>query len=130
MPRSAILEEAAESFAVCAELMTTAPRLGQRLEAGGKVGVSPTTACSWAAPVPMRSPTTTSPVAMPTRTCKGPPAAVVELLHRLDKGEPGANRPLRIMLVSLGIAEIGQHAVAHIFGDEPAIALDSSAQQW
>src|SRR5215475_5215527 len=45
-------------------------------------------------------------------------------LHRLDEGEPSANSALRIMLVSLGIAEIGQYTVAHASGDEPAIALD------
>jgi hypothetical protein len=33
-------------------------------------GVSPTIACSWEAPVPIRSPTTTSLVAMPTRVCR------------------------------------------------------------
>ena len=36
-----------------------------------RFGVSPTIACSCAAPAPMRSPTTTSPVAMPTRVCNG-----------------------------------------------------------
>jgi hypothetical protein len=36
-----------------------------------KFGVSPTTACSWADPVPIRSPTTTKPVAMPIRVRRG-----------------------------------------------------------
>ena len=34
-----------------------------------RFGVSPTTDCSCAEPSPIRSPTTTSPVAMPTRAC-------------------------------------------------------------
>jgi hypothetical protein len=36
-----------------------------------RFGVSPTMACSWDAPEPIRSPTTTSPVAMPTSVCSG-----------------------------------------------------------
>ena len=41
-----------------------------------RFGVSPTTPRSCASPEPRRSPTTTIPVAMPTRTCSGSPAAV------------------------------------------------------
>src|SRR6201984_201909 len=36
-----------------------------------RFGVSPTMPRSWASPEPMRSPTTTRPVAIPTRACKG-----------------------------------------------------------
>ena len=43
-------------------------RLGETLEAFGKIGVWPTTASSRAHPSPIRSPTTTRPVATPTRT--------------------------------------------------------------
>ena len=45
--------------------------LRKRLQARREVGVSPTTACSCAEPSPTRSPTTTSPVAMPIRTASG-----------------------------------------------------------
>jgi hypothetical protein len=51
--------------------ITTAPGSAQRLQPGGEVRRLADTACSSAAPVPMWSPTTTSQVAMPTRTCKG-----------------------------------------------------------
>ena len=43
-----------------------------------------------------------------------------ELRHRLDQRQPGAHGALGVMLVGLGIAEIGQHPVAHVLGDEPA----------
>src|SRR5260370_34637650 len=42
-----------------------------------KFGVSPTTACSCAAPSPTRSPTTTSPVAIPTLTASDWPASAL-----------------------------------------------------
>ena len=51
-----------------------AARRGERLQAGRQIGVWPTTACSCAAPAPTRSPTTTRPVAMPTRAANGPPS--------------------------------------------------------
>ena len=47
-----------------------------------------------------------------------------ELRHRLDEGKPGPHSALGIILVGLGIAEIGEHAIAHVLGNESAIALD------
>jgi len=47
-----------------------------------------------------------------------------KLRNRLDQTEPGANSALSIMFMRLGVAEIGENAVAHVFGDKPAIALD------
>jgi hypothetical protein len=38
--------------------------------------------------------------------------------------EAGSDRPLGVLFVGGGEAEIGQHAVAHEFGDEPVIARD------
>jgi hypothetical protein len=34
------------------------------------------------------------------------------------------DRALGVMFVGPGIAEIGQNAIARVFGDEPAVALD------
>ena len=51
--------------------MTTVFGLARLCRRAVTFGVSPTTACSCAAPYPIRSPTTTSPVAMPTRVCSG-----------------------------------------------------------
>src|SRR6266516_4496993 len=48
--------------------ITTAPGSARAWRRAARFGVSPTTACSCAAPAPMRSPTTTGPVAMPMRT--------------------------------------------------------------
>ena len=42
----------------------------------------------------------------------------------LDDGEPRPHGPLSVMLVRLRIAEIAEHAVAHVFGDEPPAALN------
>ena len=44
----------------------------------------------------------------------------LELRHRLDQRKPGPHRALGVMLVGLGIAEIDQHPVAHVLGDEAA----------
>jgi hypothetical protein len=41
-----------------------------------------------------------------------------------DDREPDPHRAFRVVLMRLGIAEIGQHAVAHVLGDETAIARD------
>ena len=59
---------------------------------------------------------------MPIRTFQrllyGEPA------DRVDDREPGARRALGVVLMRLGIAEINQHAVAHILGDKTAKAAD------
>ena len=47
-----------------------------------------------------------------------------EELSQLDKIETRTYGALCIMLVSLRIAEIREHAVAHVLGDKAAIALD------
>ena len=44
--------------------------------------------------------------------------------HRVEDLEPGADRPLGIVLVRLGEAEIGQHAVAQEPGDVAVEARD------
>jgi hypothetical protein len=59
---------------------------------------------------------------MPIRTFQrllcGEPAG------RLDDREPGAGRALGVILMRLGVAEIDQHAIAHILGDKAAKAAD------
>ena len=37
---------------------------------------------------------------------------------RFDEGQSGPDRALRIVLVGLGVAEIDEHPVAHVFGNE------------
>ena len=49
----------------------------------------------------------------------------VEPGHRLDQRQPGPHRALGIVLVGPRIAEIGEHAVAHILRDKPAGAFDN-----
>ena len=85
-----------------------------------RFGVSPIMPRSCASPAPTRSPTTTSPVAMPTRTCR-----TTRRLERCEPRDQVQSSPYRafcIILVRLRIAEIGEHAVAHIFCHEPVEA--------
>ena len=46
----------------------------------------------------------------------------VQLRRRLDERKPSLDRAFGVVFVGLRIAEIGEHAVAHIFGDETAEA--------
>ena len=46
---------------------------------------------------------------------------------RLDHREPGAHGPLGIVLMRLRLAEIDQHPVAHVFGDEAVEMADRIA---
>src|SRR6266536_1581960 len=62
------------------------------------------TACSWAAPSPSRSPTTTRPVAIPTRT----------------RNEVAGPASFGVLLMSLRVTEISQHAVTEILGNKAA----------
>ena len=62
---------------------------------------------------------------MPTRAASGSPAGGRQLAPTaVDHRQPGPHRPLGLVLVRLRPAEIGQHAVAHVFGDVPVPALD------
>src|SRR5262245_48713528 len=85
-----------------------------------RFGVSPTMPRSCASPDPIRSPTTTSPVAMPTRVCNE--AGVLKCDHRRDQLEPGTHRPLGVILMGLGVAKVDKHAVPHIARHETAEA--------
>ena len=48
----------------------------------------------------------------------------LELRHRGGNGEPGPHGAFGIVLAGFGPAEIDQHPVAHVPGDETAVALD------
>ncbi len=77
---------------------------------------------SCAAPAPIRLPTTTSPLAMPSRTAKGSGAS--RCAAASDHREPGPDGTLGVVLMRLRIAEINQDTVAHVFGDKPREAAD------
>ena len=64
------------------------------------------------------------PVAMPMRTLSGLLRARVELRDGGGDVETSPDRPLGVLLVGAREAEIGQHAIAHEFGDEAVIACD------
>jgi hypothetical protein len=48
----------------------------------------------------------------------------LKLRRGLDDCQPSSHCALRVVLVRLRIAEIGEHSVAHVLGDEAPIALD------
>ena len=52
------------------------------------------------------------------------PGRPLEVARRRHEREPGADRPLGVVLVRPRVAEVGQHAVAHVLGDEAALPLD------
>jgi len=66
VPRSRYSKRSATSRRVLAAI-TTVPASASVCNRAARFGVSPTTDCSCAEPSPIRSPTTTSPVAIPTR---------------------------------------------------------------
>jgi hypothetical protein len=48
----------------------------------------------------------------------------LQFRRSLDDRQSCAHRALGVVLMRLGVAEIGQHAVAHVLGDEAAIGRD------
>ena len=61
---------------------------------------------------------------MPIRTSSGAPCGVRQGGRRGGDHQAGLYGPLRVVLMRFRIAEIGQHPVTHIFGDETAGLLD------
>ena len=123
-PEIGQIEQAADQ-ALGARPITTSLGPARACSRAARFGVSPTTACSCAAPSPIRSPTTTSPVAMPIADrerarpavrCSRPTASMT--------AEPGPDGALGVVLVRVRIAEIDEHAVAHVLGDEAVVAAD------
>ena len=102
---------------------------GETLQAGGKIGRLTDRRLLSASPVPIISPITTRPVAMPirSRSLSPPFGALADLA---DHSQCGAHSPLGIGLARFRPAEIDQHAVAHVARNEPAEALRSSWPQW
>ena len=97
--------------------MTTAPGSAACCRRAARLGVSPVTASSFAAPSPSRSPTTTRPVAIPMRAASGAPApADIAADGRSDR-EAGSNGSLGRVFARLRPAEIGQHAITQELRD-------------
>src|SRR5215472_5282641 len=102
--------------------MTTAPCSASACSRAARFGVSPTTDCSCAEPLPIRSPTTTSPVAIPTRLQLD--GFDIETANGVDQTESSPHRPLGVVLVGARIAEIDENAVAHVLRDKSIEAAD------
>ncbi len=99
-----------------ASATTTVPGAASTCRRAARLGVSPTTPRSCAAPSPIRSPTTTS-----RWQCRPAPATVpappAQQPHRPAPARPSP-RARRCPRVPRD-AEIDQHAVAHVFGNKP-----------
>ena len=105
---------------VCSDT-TTSPGPASDFEARGQVG----RACRWPRATRRRrarSPTTTTPVAMPMCTLRS--TVVSRGPCGLGDAERGAYRPLRVVLVRARIAEVGEDAVAHQPRDDAVVPLD------
>ena len=107
--------------------MTTVFGSAMPCRRAARFGVSPTMPRSCASPDPIRSPTTTSPVAMPTRVCRG--AGDLSAAHRRNQLQARPHRPLGVILMRLRIAEVDEDAVAHVLRDEAAEAAARSRRR-
>ena len=45
-------------------------------------------------------------------------------VDRVDDGKSSTHRPFGVIFVCLGIAEVNQHTIAHVFGDKAGEAGD------
>ncbi len=109
--------------------MTTVSGSAIACRRAARFGVSPTTPRSCASPDPIEvadhdQPGRDADPHVQRRAGRGD-----ELRRRLDDGEPGLHGALGVMLVRLRIAEIGEHAVAHVFGDETAVSRSIDVAQ-
>src|SRR5215468_4268368 len=90
-----------------------------------RLGVSPSANCSCRVPPPT-SPTTTSPVWTPRRTASCTPRVCVRCVLSCPRAStiPGPYRPLGVIFVRQGVAEVDEQAVAEVLGNMPLIASD------
>ena len=96
--------------------MTTPPGGARDCSRAARFGVLPATLCSCDDPVPIRSPTTTRPVAIRRGPADAPRSREYSRdTHRRGRGPPG--RPDWPHHRGLGIPEIGEHAFAYVLGE-------------
>ena len=100
--------------------MTTVSGSASACSRAARFGVSPTTACSCAAPCAdqIADHDQAGGDADPHLQRRRRPAS--SFATASIKRQPGPHRALGVVLMRLRIAEIGEHAVAHVLGDEPA----------
>ena len=112
------LEQVAEKFARARGVsITTASTCASACIRAARFGVSPTTLCSCAAPSPIVSPTTTSPVRNPKARCEPDATAGLKKANSGAQFEASSHRGLHIIFVCSRPAEISEHAVTHVFRD-------------
>jgi hypothetical protein len=107
-------QTALRSAHVCLARSPLCPAPPGACSRAARFGVSPTTACSCAAPWPIRWPTHDEPVAIPTPHLQRYPRRGVKPGHGVDQCEPGSHRALCVVLVSPRIAGNREHPVAHV----------------
>ena len=106
-----------------ASAMTSVFGAASACSRAARFGVSPTTPRSCAAPCADQVADHGKPGGDADPRLAGH-AALCNRADRLDHRQPGAHRPLGIVLMRLRIAEIDQHPVAHVLGDKAVEAAD------
>jgi hypothetical protein len=104
--------------------ITTVPGSASACSRAARFGGSPITACSRARTLADQVADDHQPGGDPDAHLQRCPSRGIEPGHRLDQREPCPHRPLGVMLVGPRIAEIGEHAVAHVLRDETAAAFN------
>ena len=108
--------------------MTTLSGSASPCSLAARFGVSPTIACSWAAPLAEQVADDDQPGRDADPDPQGLPRRL-EIAHRRHQLEPSPNRPLGIVLLRPRVAEVGQHPIAHVLGDEATEAVDRPRQR-
>ncbi len=99
-------------------------RLGQRLQPGGEIGRLPDYRLLLRRTLADEISDHHQPRLDPDPGLQWRIGRDLQLADRLDEPQPGPHGSLGGVLVGARIAEIGEHAVAQVFRDEPARALD------
>src|SRR6266702_243147 len=122
-PESEILEESADEAAGAA-VDDHRVRLGQRLKPRGQIGGLTDHHMLLRRALPDEIADDHQPGGNANSHSQSCPRTDIESCHGRDQCQPGAYRALGIVLIRPRIAEICEHAVAHVSGNETAKLLD------
>src|SRR4029077_16799122 len=122
-PESEILEESPDEAAGAA-VDDHGVRLGQRLKPRGQIGGLTDHLMLPGRRIPDEIADDHQPGGNANSHSQFCPRTDIESCHGRDQCQPGAYRALSIVLIRPRIAEICEHAVAHVSGNEPAKFLD------
>ena len=122
-PESEILEEPPDE-AAGATVDDHRVRFGQRLKPRGQIGGLTDHLMLLRCALPDEIADDHQPGGNANSHSQSCPRTDIESCHGRDQSQPGAYRALGIVLIRPRIAEISEHAVTHVSGNEPAKFLD------